>query len=517
MQKNYRRRSAYALLALATLVSMCLPLRSALAQDAAPPVHPGKSAKPPIFAAGIRNPNPQATPKIGPNAVRTNAGFTTNVIPASDDGSTAAVTLPVPVNFYGTTYSSLFVNTNGNVTFDQVFSAFSPSPLQTTGRVIIAPFFGDADTRNAASTVVTYGADTVNGRAAFGVNWTGVGYFDTKGDKLNNFQLVIIDRSDTGTGNFDIEFNYDRIVWETGDASGGTSGLGGFSARAGFSNGTTRGFEVVGSALPGAFLDANTTTGLTRTSRNSTQVGRQFFAVRNGNPGSGNAATPGQFRRSNGFVYLRNTNDTGIANTEFFYGQASDVPIAGDWNGDGIDTIGIYRNGTFFLRNSNSSGFADLQFPFGATGDIPIAGDWDGDGIDTVGIVRGNTIFLRNTNTAGNADVQFNYGTSTDTFITGDWNGDGVDTIGCFRPTNGFVYIRNTNTTGIADFEFFYGTTGDKPVVGDWNGDNVDTIGIVRGNRWLLRNSNTSGFAEIDYNYGTDTDVPIAGDWNGLP
>ncbi len=230
-----------------------------------------------------------------------------------------------------------------------------------------------------------------------------------------------------------------------------------------------------------------------------------------------NASTPGQFRPSNGFVYLRNSNDTGFADREFFYGVAGDVPVAGDWNGDGVDTIGIYRNGTFFLRNSNSSGFADLQFPFGAPGDIPIVGDWDGDGIDTIGIVRGNAIFLRNSNTSGNADIQFNYGNSTDIFITGDWNGDGIDTIGCFRPTNGFVYIRNSNTSGFADFEFFYGVAGDRPVTGDWNADGIDTIGIVRGNQWFLRNSNSSGFADIQFFYGTDTDVPIAGDWDGNP
>ncbi len=229
-----------------------------------------------------------------------------------------------------------------------------------------------------------------------------------------------------------------------------------------------------------------------------------------------NASTPGQFRPSNGFVYVRNTNDTGFADREFFYGVASDVPVAGDWDGDGLDSIGIYRNGTFFLRNSNTSGFADIQFPFGAPGDIPIVGDWDGDGVDTVGIVRGNTIFLRNSNTSGNADIQFNYGNSTDIFITGDWNGDGVDTIGCFRPTNGFVYIRNSNTTGIAESEFFYGLAGDRPVVGDWNGDGIDTIGIVRGNQWFLRNSNSSGFADIQFFYGNDTDTPIAGDWNGI-
>jgi hypothetical protein len=230
-----------------------------------------------------------------------------------------------------------------------------------------------------------------------------------------------------------------------------------------------------------------------------------------------NADTPGQYRPTNGFVYLRNSNDTGFANAEFFFGLASDIPVAGDWDGDGDDTIGIFRAGQFFLRNSNDTGFADINFAFGTTGDIPIAGDWDGDGVDTIGLVRGNLIFLRNSNTGGAPDATLVYGSASDIYIAGDWDGDGIDTIGAFRPTNGFVYLRNTNTTGVADIEFFYGIAGDKPVAGDWNNDGIDTIGIVRGNDWFLRNSNTTGFAEIVFTYGTPTDIPIVGDWNGAP
>jgi uncharacterized delta-60 repeat protein len=235
------------------------------------------------------------------------------------------------------------------------------------------------------------------------------------------------------------------------------------------------------------------------------------------NQSARNAATPGQYRPSNGFVYVRNSNDTGFADTEFFYGTASDLPIAGDWNGDGTDTIGIFRDGQFFLRNSNDTGFADINFAFGTTGDIPIAGDWDGDGVDSIGLVRGNLVFLKNSNTGGAPDIVLVYGNGTDIYIAGDWDGDGIDTIGCFRPTNGFVYLRNSNTTGIADIEFFYGIAGDKPVAGDWNADGVDTIGIVRGNEWFLRNSNSTGFAEVVFTYGTPTDTPIVGDWNGTP
>jgi hypothetical protein len=110
------------------------------------------------------------------------------------------------VNFFGLEASTLFVNNNGNVTFEQPLFEFGPFPLTNTVRLIIAPFFADVDTRNPASAVVTYGNDTVDGRAAFGVNWDGVGYDNQHADRLNRFQLVLIERGDTGSGNFDIEF-----------------------------------------------------------------------------------------------------------------------------------------------------------------------------------------------------------------------------------------------------------------------------------------------------------------------
>ncbi|HEV7395484.1 MAG TPA: hypothetical protein VGN86_03145, partial [Pyrinomonadaceae bacterium] len=72
------------------------------------------------------------------------------------------------------------------------------------------------------------------------------------------------------------------------------------------------------------------------------------------------------------------SNTTGNSDLDFVFGNADDKPVAGDWNGDGIDTIGIYRNGTFFLSNSNATGFADTAFFLGNTGDFPIAGNWQG-------------------------------------------------------------------------------------------------------------------------------------------
>ncbi|GAC1546171.1 MAG: hypothetical protein NVS2B7_21200 [Herpetosiphon sp.] len=236
-----------------------------------------------LVGLGFQGKTVPVTLAIGPNAVRNDAGFNAASLPANDDGSSSAVPLGFTANFFGRSYTTVYVNNNGNITFDSALPTYTPFGLTATRRVIIAPFFADVDTRTG--NVVKYGTSMVNGHKAFGANWIGVGYYAQHVDKLNNFQLVLIDRSDVSAGSFDIEFNNDRIQWETGDASGGRGGLGGSSARVGYSNGTgTAGtfLELDGSGVPGAFLDSNFTSGLTHGSRNSNQLGRYLFQVRNG-------------------------------------------------------------------------------------------------------------------------------------------------------------------------------------------------------------------------------------------
>src|SRR5207249_9253138 len=103
-------------------------------------------------------------------------------------------------------------------------------------------------------------------------------------DTLHSFQIILVDRTDTGAGNFDIEFNYDQIQWETGDASGGSNGLGGSSARVGYSNGSGVAgtfFELPGSGVNGAFLDGGPNALINQTLLSSTP-GRLHFLVRSG-------------------------------------------------------------------------------------------------------------------------------------------------------------------------------------------------------------------------------------------
>lgn len=213
--------------------------------------------------------------------------YTTGGCNNSFDGGTCAgtmVSIGFEINYFGSVHNSLYVNTNGNVTFDVPLPTFTPFELSGAFREIIAPFFADIDTRNPASGVVTFGNGTFEGRNAFGVNWIGVGYFDQQVSNPNSFQLLLVDRSDTGARNFDIIFNYDSILFETGDGSYGIDGLGGYSARAGFAQGTGMpgtSVELPGSGIPGSFINDGTIALITHR-LNSDVDGRYIFNARNG-------------------------------------------------------------------------------------------------------------------------------------------------------------------------------------------------------------------------------------------
>ena len=186
--------------------------------------------------------------------------------------------------------------------------------------------------------------------------------------------------------------------------------------------------------------------------------------------------TPGLFRQSDAFAYLRDSNSQGIANIRFFFGNPSDIPLAGDFNGDGCDTLSIYRpsEARFYIINElgedeGGLGAADYSFLFGDVGDKPVVGDWDIDGIDEVGLHRETTGFFywRNTLDTGIADGQFFFGDPGDRFVGGDWGiVDGQDTPGSFRPSNATFYFRHTLTQGNADSQSEFGEPSWLPVAG---------------------------------------------------
>ena len=110
----------------------------------------------------------------------------------------------------------------------------------------------------------------------------------------------------------------------------------------------------------------------------------------------------------------------------FRLGGSRDIAVAGDFNGDGISTIGTFRNGRWKL-DTTGDGKPDSTIEFGEPGDLPLVGDFSGDGIDELAIIRGNMVIV-DSNRNGRIDATdqvFVLESSEGTVIVGDFNGDG--------------------------------------------------------------------------------------------
>lgn len=199
----------------------------------------------------------------------------------------------------------------------------------------------------------------------------------------------------------------------------------------------------------------------------------------------------------------------------FYFGLPGDIPIAGDWDCNGVDSAGMWRSDTGLVYLQDEvTGVADRQAFFGAAGDVPLAGDWDGDGCDTLGVYRKNRGRVLLSNDFGpSPDLDYYFGIPSDKPFVGDFDEDGVDEIGLHRESSGFVYLRMTHTLGVADSEFFYGVPQDRLVAGDWDNDGDDTVAVFRPSerRFYLRNDNSLGFADDAFDYAEPDAIPVAG------
>ena len=198
----------------------------------------------------------------------------------------------------------------------------------------------------------------------------------------------------------------------------------------------------------------------------------------------------------------------------FLYGNPGDVPLMGDWDCDGFDTVGMYRpsNGFVYVRNANGFGVADEDFFYGLAGDVALVGDWNSDGCDTLAIYRQGTVFVRNELGTGVADYSFFFGDPGDRPFSGDFDADGDSSVGLYRETTGFAYLRNSNSSGFADSEFFYGEPSDRIFIGDWDGDGSQTVGIYRPSEaaYYLSNANQTGTADMPR---ATSDTPATFQW----
>jgi hypothetical protein len=191
-----------------------------------------------------------------------------------------------------------------------------------------------------------------------------------------------------------------------------------------------------------------------------------------------------------------------------------DMPVTGDWDGDGKDNLGTFSRRYYGFFNKLAGGKV-ARSRFGTGSDQPLVGDWDGDGRTDVGLrrARAATYVLRPA--SGAADVKIAFGAVEDRAVAGDWDGDGTTEIGLWRPSISTFWLRRADGSVV---KVPLGSVTDLPVTGDWNGDGVTDLGVFdqASATWSLRMvAKDSTVWTATTQLGAAGDLPVTGDWNG--
>ena len=243
------------------------------------------------------------------------------------------------------------------------------------------------------------------------------------------------------------------------------------------------------------------------------------------------------------------------------FGKLGGIPVTGDFNGDGICEVGIYKNGEWFIDLNGNGQWDkdDLWAKLGTVDDKPVTGDWDGDGKTDIGIfgpawpgdpravavepglpdplnaptgARKNmppdenhaTLGWRTMKRTQDGEVRadlidhvFHFGTPNDIPITGDWTGAGIDSIGIFFKGRWILDADGDGKRTDKDLSIEMGKPGDRPVVGDFDGDGIDELGVYRDGQWIIDINHDAILDERDmyYELGGAGSRPVVGDWDG--
>jgi hypothetical protein len=209
------------------------------------------------------------------------------------------------------------------------------------------------------------------------------------------------------------------------------------------------------------------------------------------------------------YFYILNST-TNTVRTEQFGATGDNPSVVGDWDGDDKADLAVYRNvaaggqSFFFYRPSSQPGVDFVPIRWGAFGDVPLRGDFDGDGKMDAAVYRASDNIWYISQSSNNQPRYIQWGIAGDKRIEGDYDGDGRTDAVIFRDGLWAILQSSNNQARYQQF----GQAGDRLVAGDYDGDGKTDFAVWRDGVFYTLRSNGN---QLELNqFGAASDVPVA-------
>jgi hypothetical protein len=218
---------------------------------------------------------------------------------------------------------------------------------------------------------------------------------------------------------------------------------------------------------------------------------------------------------------------------DYLYADYCPVAVRGDFDGDGIADVALYRRATgrWKILTSSSNFQSIVAFTLGGPDYAAVTGDYDGDGKADPAVYNGATGEWKYLQSTTNTVATVGWGGTGFAPVPGDYDGDGKNDFGVYSSALGEWFVLETSTGLTTTLRAVWGTPVESPVTmtpvrslpsltkqaTDYDGDGASDIAVYQpsSGTWTILTSSSRFMQTMTITWsGGPGDVPVPADYD---